>query len=247
MKSLLMLFLFVGLVVGVVSVTSFLIPKSPFLAGIAILEFGILLYVFFWRLSRQIACQCAQCNRFFALSAISNIMAIKGLDTRLVRCPACGQSGYDRNFPRKGVQAEIIEPGQIKPPEDENWMGFYIQVSVVLIIYLAFVVMFIFLWRTTEGFLNLSPQWLLDIQGGILAKLTAISALYALYLAIFISAIRQRYKTGMYTVLTVIISTIFLIVLIIEYSHIKFIDRETRDNAYILSMTSPHVEYYQFH
>ena len=182
---------------------------------------------------------------YFALSPISNIMAIKGLDTRLVRCPACGQSEYNRSFPRKEVRAEIIEAGQIKPPENEKWGGFYIQLAVVSIMYLAFVVMFIFLWRTTEGFLNLSPQWLLDIQGGILAKLTAISALYALYLTIFISAIRHRYKTGMYTVLTVIISTVFLVVLIIEYSHIKFIDRETRDNAYILSMTSPHIDNYQ--
>ncbi|HBC47438.1 MAG TPA: hypothetical protein DEO84_07280 [candidate division Zixibacteria bacterium] len=240
MKFIIALLLFIGLLVAIGIVTVGLIPLKPFLPAIAILEFGIVVYGIFWWLARKTVYQCEHCNRYFALSPISNIMAIKGFDTRLVRCPACGQSNYDKSFPRKEVQAEIIEPGQVKPSEDENWRGFYIQLAVVSIIYLIFVVMFIFLWRTTEGFLNLSSQFLLDIQGGIFAKLTAISALYALYLAIFIAAIRHRYKTGMYTVLTVIISMVFLIVLIIEYSHIKFIDRETRDNAYIENDKSPY-------
>ncbi len=156
-------------------------------------------------------------------------MAINAIDSRLVRCPACGKTEYDRSFTRNEVQADIIEPGQIRPPEFENWKGFYIQLAIASFFYFVFVVMNIYFWKTAEGILNLSPQTLLDIQKAMLTKLSAISALYALYLAVFISSIRQRYKTGIYMAVTVILSVSIVIVLLIEYSHLKHL-LEITDN-----------------
>jgi hypothetical protein len=219
MKTLIILLLFIGMLVAVGIVAVGLIPLKPFLPGIAILEFGIVIYGFFWLFARKNVYQCERCNRYFALSPISNIMAIKAIDTRFVRCPACGHSEYNISFPRKEVLADIIEPGQIKSPEDENWTRFYIQLAVVSIMYLAFVVMFIFFWESYEGYLNLALQTMMNIKGDLLLKLSAISALYALYLSIFISAIRQRYKTGMYLALTVILLVSVVVILLIEYSH----------------------------
>jgi hypothetical protein len=217
MKSFLILVLFVGLVVGTIGITAALIPKSPFLPGMAILEFGILLYGFFYRFARENVFQCEHCNSYFALAPISDIMAIKGIDTRLVKCPACGEANYNRSFPRREVQTDIIEPPKTKRHGDENWAGFYIQVAVVSIVYIICVVSFGFLWKAI-GYLGVSPE---NIQRGLLAKLSTISAGFFLYLAIFISAIRLKYKTGIYLAVTVIFSVLVIVILLLEYSRFQ--------------------------
>jgi DNA-directed RNA polymerase subunit RPC12/RpoP len=231
LKTLPILILFFALLIAIVSATSTLIPQSPLLPGIAILEFGALLFGLFGWFSRRYAYQCARCERHFALSTISNIMAINAIDTRFVKCPACGQSDFAKSFPRTEIKDEIIRPRQVKLPEDGNWRGFYMQIALLSFIYLLYLIAIVIMGHNANGYLNANSKdfayhqsvsySVSHIQYRLTGASSAISALFILYLAAFISAIRQRYRTDLHTALTVIFSVIILVLLLIEYSYFK--------------------------
>jgi DNA-directed RNA polymerase subunit RPC12/RpoP len=208
------LILLIAIVFGGITM-AMLVTTWPAIIALYILwVFGFLAWIVKWH-AKAYVYQCSNCKNYFTISAWIDALSPHMVDTKLLRCPHCDHSDWFKAFERDSVKTPIIQGMSHITPVKKSPRSLYYQIAVIILLYAA-------LWIYTLSALAKLPIQIHVLKNGlmvlhnksILFTLPAIASVFPFLQVVILGfAIKQGYKSRVYTILTVLFMLILLLML----------------------------------
>jgi hypothetical protein len=198
--------------VTIAALALFIMPRLSSGVGLPLIIIAALIVGIFvlvrWH-ARHTAYRCPACNQVFDVSAWTDFMSPHLGGQKMLQCPYCRTSAWCLEVDRGEIfDHPHVTPSHLRPSQPAG-TSLYIQIAVILALYIV-------LWIITISAPTMTDETILErvkipLAAGILALLHFVFCLYAL---------RRRYRSRIYLLVTIFVGAFIALAIWIQHSRL---------------------------